>query len=156
MSEIGSSVRVDAAASRRRAKAVRKAFRRAGFEVDVTRDLPLRSAFVGDAGWLVDVSLAAPVAAFFASFGTEAGKDAYSAVKDWVRVVWSARRGWSRGEGELVLSDPNGTELELSSSIPDEALDALREIDWDQQSGAYLAWDFDHGKWRALPSNERP
>jgi hypothetical protein len=37
--------------------------------------------------WVLQVVLAAPVAAFFASFGGEAGNDAYKTFKDWIKEL---------------------------------------------------------------------
>ena len=59
--------------------AVEAAFRLAGFEVEVQPDHGRRS--LGDLPWIVDVTLAAPIAAFFVAMATEAGKDAYAAIK---------------------------------------------------------------------------
>jgi hypothetical protein len=42
--------------------------------------------------WIVYVVLATPIGAFFASFGSEAGKDAYGAVKAWVQDLAAARQ----------------------------------------------------------------
>jgi hypothetical protein len=49
----------------------------------------------------------------------------------------------------MVLRDPDRTNLILHSSYPDEALDALRELDWDAVRGDYLVWDEERRGWRA-------
>lgn len=127
-------------------EAVEAAFAQAGFDVRVVAGYGRKAA--GPLDWVIHITLAVPILAFFASFGAEAGKDAYGSVKDWTRRLWSARRGAGTGEGSVVLADPEGSHLILSSSIPPDALDALREIDWTAKRGGYLIWDTARREWR--------
>ena len=116
-------VACDTAATPAELAAVEAAFDRAGFEVHATRAVEARS---GDLlHWVIYVTLGFPITAFFSSFGSEAGKDAYPKVKRWVTDIWAARNG----TGSMRLQDSDHTDLVLSSQLPDEALDALREID---------------------------
>lgn len=121
--------------------AVEEAFRRAGLEIRAEATVGRKSA--GPVQWVIYVTLATPVAAFFQSFGSEAGKDAYGVVKRWVKDVWAARRG----NGSMVLEDSEHSTLVLSTGIPEDALDALRDLDWSENRGAYLVWSERRGEW---------
>ena len=123
--------------------AVEEAFRRVGFDVRATDTVEYRSS--GPVPWIVMVTLATPIAAFFHAFAAEAGKDAYAAVKQWVRDLWDARA--TAGEGAVRLHDAQRSTLVLSTRIPDEALDALSRVDWEAVSGDYLTWDEARGEW---------
>jgi hypothetical protein len=36
----------------------------------------------------------------------------------------------------------------LSSTLPDEAIEALGELDWTEKRGDYLVWSDDRREWR--------
>jgi hypothetical protein len=127
-------------------KAVARTFERAGFKVEVKAEYGRKAADV--LPWVVRAVVLVPIAAFFASFGGEAGKDAYASVKEWVRDVWESRKGAGTEEASLVLMDSDASQLILSSSLPNEALDALRRIDWREKHGGYLVWDSAEREWR--------
>jgi hypothetical protein len=139
-------VAIENTATAAQLEAVEAAFRRHGLEVEVRPAYARRAADV--LPWIVHITLAAPIAAFFVAFGTEAGKDAYGAVKEWAKDVYRTRRNSGTGQGSITLEDPDQTELVLHSSIPDDALDGLRELDWDQLRGGYLLWDEQRQEWR--------
>jgi hypothetical protein len=138
-------VHVEDTASRDQVRAVAEAFARAGFEVEVEPDYGRRA--LGDLPWVVYVPLAVPISAFFTAFASEAGKDAYAVVKSWVHDVWEARAGAGNGEGSVHLADPDASNLILSNSLPDEALDALRDLDWDELGGGYIVWNAVRREW---------
>jgi hypothetical protein len=98
--------------------------------------------------WIVYVTLSVPIAAFTASFGAEAGKDAYAAFKEWLSLVFDARRGSGNGSGAIELVDPAGTRLILATRTSDEALDGLANVDWETKAGHYLVWDEALHEWR--------
>jgi hypothetical protein len=138
-------VLIEAEAPPGQEQAVDETFGRAGFEVHSRAAMIRRSA---DAlPWIVHVTLAVPFVAFFAKFGSEAGKDAYAAVKAWAKAMFEARKESGLGRGAISVVDLNGTELVLASDWPDKALDALAEIDWDQVEGGYLLWNEADGEW---------
>jgi hypothetical protein len=114
-------------------EAVVSAFRRAGIEPVSTELIVYAGADVGP--WVIVVTLATPVAAFFQSFGAEAGKDAYATVKAWFREI----RDTTGRPGYVDLRAPNGSHVVLPSDIPDEAVDALHEA-WAAR-GSYPVWD---------------
>jgi hypothetical protein len=142
-------VLVEASASGYELTAVEEAFVRAGFDVDVRPDFEARGAF--GAEWIVIVLLLTPIVKFLGSFGQtsgeEAAKDAYPAFKAWVKDTWAARRTPRTGEGSIRVMDPDGSNLILRSGYPDEALDAIPEIDWDRWRGSYLIWDETEQRW---------
>jgi hypothetical protein len=135
---------VESSASPAEIEDVQAVFARAGFDVTADPAYERRSAAL--LPWIVEVTLAAPIAAFFVAFGTKAGEDAYSAVKSWAREMFDARRASGSGEGSLAISDSEGTNLILSSGIPERALDDLRQLEWPAHAGEYLIWD-DHRGW---------
>jgi hypothetical protein len=120
------------------AQAVDETFASAGLEAHARAALARRSG--GVLPWIVYITLAVPIVAFFNAFAGEAGKDAYGAVKAWAKAMYEARKQSGLGRGEISIVDPAGTELVLASDWPDDALDALAEIDWDQVEGGYLIW----------------
>jgi hypothetical protein len=143
-------VLIEAEAPPGQKQAVDEMFARAGFDVQSRAALHRRSA--GDLPWIVYVTLAVPIASFFAAFGSEAGKDAHAAVKAWAKAMYEARKESGLGQGHISLVDPSN-ELVLASEWPDEALDALAEIDWAQVEGGYLVWY--EGRW-IDPLSQRP
>jgi hypothetical protein len=76
------SVYLDVDASAGEVAAVEEAFARAGFTIEARPVIAARSADL--VPWAVVVALALTVEGFFQGFGSEAGKDAYLAVKEWV------------------------------------------------------------------------
>jgi hypothetical protein len=138
---------IEASAPPGHAEAVEAAFRRAGFDVEVEDQL-LESRGAGEAlPWLVQVGLAVPITAFFTAFASEAGKDAYQAVKTWVNEIWKAREGAGNGDGHIDIGDSEDTRLILPPSLPEDALDALEDLDWSEKRGDYLIWDPDRREW---------
>jgi hypothetical protein len=138
------SVDTDRYARPKEIAAIEAAFRDAGFNVRVNANREVRTAG-GLVPWVVAVSLATPITAFFTALGTQAGKDAYPVLKTWVTAIWKARR--SSDGGSIDLEDPDGTRLILDDRIPDRAVDALAEVDWDAKRGHYLVWDDDRDEW---------
>ena len=130
--------------------AVEQAFARAGFQIDARADVETRSDHWGGAAapWLIYVMLAVPISAFFAAFGSEAGKDAYAAVKEWTRDIFAVHQKPHYAGGTLDIRDPRGTRVVLSPPLPDEALDALADIDWASVEGGDLLWDERRREWR--------
>jgi hypothetical protein len=121
--------------------AVANAFSRAGFEVDVEAAIERRG--LGDFPWLVRVAVEGSLAGFFGAFGV----DGYAAVKRWIRDVWNAREGAGNGRGSIEVVDSGSSHLILSNTLPDEALNALMDIDWSELSGGYIVWNAERGEW---------
>lgn len=144
------SVKLDVLAREHEVAAVEEAFARAGFKVEARPTVETRADHLGAAvlPWLVYVVVTVPLGAFLVGFGSAAGKDAWGAVKTWVWDVWEARESPYGVGGTLDVRDPLGTRLVLSPPLPDEALDALAEIDWEAVEGGDLHWDENRGEWR--------
>ena len=139
------AVVTDAEAAPQEIAALEEAFRRAGLDVEVNAVLERKSA--GQlVPWVVSVTLTVPIAAFLSTLATEAAKDAYPALKQWVKDVWNARS--QRGDGSLALEDPEGSHVIIATRIPDEAIHGLTEIDWTVKRGHYLIWDEARDEWR--------
>lgn len=99
--------------------------------------------------WVIEVTLAVPFAAFFAKFGEAAGTDAYQTLRAWIVQL---RQGAS--ERSLALRVRSGaTAVEVKSSLPDEALEALSQTDWSQVGQGTLEWDPSRRRWRHLGSD---
>jgi hypothetical protein len=144
-SDVVESVYVEDTATPEQVQAVNDTFARHGIAVTAFPGYSRKSA--GALPWVVHITLAAPIAAFFAAVGSEAGKDTYAAVKAWIKDMWEARRDSGNGEGSMNLEDPERSHLILPTRLPDRALDALAEIVWDEARGDYLVWDDALGQW---------
>jgi hypothetical protein len=139
-------VSIEGGASPEEVAKVQKLFADSGFSVDVDAGLPLSGGPPTDLVWGIYVFLGVPVAAFFSTLGAEAGKDAYAATKYWIKQIVAARKS-PDGTGQISLAGRDGSHLRLSSELPDEALDALRDIDWSTLGDGFLTWDDDRGRW---------
>jgi hypothetical protein len=118
---------------------------RMGVEAQVEERTVVGGALVA---WIVTVTLATPVAAFFAAFGAAAGK---AAGKD----AYAAFRAWLDGQGSrtydsalVIVKGSDDREVELELPVPEEALDALRELDWSQMPTGSIVWDRQARCWR--------
>lgn len=152
MAELIQEVYTDASAPPAEVTAVEDAFARAGFPVKVQPGIEYKSG-AELIPWIVQVTLATPIAVFLSTLAAEAAKDAYAAVKAWVRDVWNARA--ASGRGGIRLTDPDGTNLILTNDVPEEALDAVSDIEWALKKGHYLVWDGERREWRD-PTRREP
>jgi hypothetical protein len=146
-------VLIEGGASDAEVEQVRELFTRRGFRPEVNPGLPLTGGPPTELVWGVYVALAVPISSFFAALGTQAGKDAYEAAKDWVLELLAARRS-EQGPGHITLVHNNATAMRISSEIPPEALDALREIDWSTTPGGFIEWVGDRGEWVVTRADE--
>lgn len=128
---------------------VEEALRRVGVEADLARAHHREQdrEHLGEAlPWVVTVALATPIAAFFASIASEAGKDAWVLIKRWARELTDVRP--PHGYGDIELRDPEGTSVDLRpAAMNDEEFAGLLEIDWTEMRGGRLAWSSRQGKW---------
>lgn len=143
------SVKVVDTASGREIARLEAAVRDVGFSVRAIRARhPTQDQHhVGEAlPWIVSITLAAPIASFFAAIGSEAGKDAYIALKEWLRNVAGISHPAVYGHVEIV--DAEGTNVDLRpKALSDEAFAGLLQIDWSQLRGCTLVWSEDDKKW---------
>jgi len=119
--------------------AVVEAFREAGFEVEVVADYGRRSA--GVLPWIVRITLDETIKGFFITLGGVGFKALYDSIK-------KARKGTnSEDEGTVELYDSESSWMILPASLPDEAIDALSDLDWDRLRGGYLIWNSEDKEW---------
>lgn len=64
-----------------------------------------------------------------------------------MRDLWNAREGTGNGEGHVDFGDLEDTRLIMPPTLPDEALDALEDLDWDELRGGWIVWDADRREW---------
>ena len=126
------------------ADALASAFRRAGFQPKI-ETYHYRAAGITD--WVITVTVATPVIAFFQSFGSELGKDAYIHFKEWFQRV----RDRGPGKGLIVVRDSrryggSGTKVVLNSELPDDAFEALSDELYLSKS-EYIGWDPEQRAW---------
>lgn len=146
MSYIEEPVHIEATAPAEHVAAVEEAFARAGFRVAVAADYERKGADL--LPWVVLIILENPIKPFIDAFAAKAGEDAYDGLKQLLRDIRTARSGAGTGEGTIRISDPERTNVELPSPLPDEAVEALRDIDWNDVRGAWLVWDPQRKTWR--------
>jgi hypothetical protein len=95
---------------------------------------------------VIEILIAVPFTAFFASVATEAGKDAYGELK---RLLASLRQSPGGDETVLKLIDPGGLRVVLQRDLSEPALDSLAEIEWSEVSQATsVVWDGTRCRWR--------
>jgi hypothetical protein len=99
----------------------------------------------GAVAWIVTVTVASPVAAFFTAFASEAGKDAYATFRSWFR----RQRYGTADSAEVIVRGTDDREVVLELSLSEEALDALRELDWSRMPTGTMVWDRRTRKWRS-------
>jgi hypothetical protein len=98
-------------------------------------------------GWVVTITLAAPLGAFFTAVGAEAGKDAYAAFRNWFR----RQQLGTADSGAVILQGSDERKLVLELEAPEEALEALRELDWSHMPSGTIVWDHRTRRWRSEP-----
>lgn len=152
---------VDVLAPPEEVAAVEATLARFGFGGKAVAGIPLSGGPPLPLDWVLTVTLAVPIGAFFSAFGAEAGKDAYAAFKEWLSDVRAARR--ATGDRGRITLQYEETSLLLPADLPDAAVDALREIDWNAETSTYLVWDeargflaFDYGEneWHEMPKRQ--
>lgn len=144
---IAARVILDDAATSDELRSVRNALSEAGF-VPLSIEATLERRGAGSFPSLIDVLVAIPLTAFFSSFASAAGKDAWATFKKLVTALGDARRTGRALEGSIVFRDDEGTNVVISASIPEEAIEKLRDVDWTQRRGHYLIWDPTRRAWR--------
>jgi hypothetical protein len=94
--------------------------------------------------WAIEVILAAPFAAFFVKFGEAAGADAYESLRAWIDRL----RQDERERAVTVRITAGAAAVEIPSTLPDVALEALSTIDWTNVDEGTLEWDPSRRQWR--------
>lgn len=125
------------------AASLRSAFRPLAYEgsIEWADDRGTRSA-----PWIIEVTLAAPFAAFFLKFGEAAGTDAYESLRAWMDRL---RQGGRERPLTLRITGDE-TVVEIRSTLPDAALEALCRIDLSDVKEGMLEWDPSRRRWQRL------
>lgn len=96
--------------------------------------------------WVIEVILAAPLAAFFVKFSEAAGTDAYQSLRAWIDRL--RQDGRERALTLRIAADEAA--VEIQSTLPDVALEALSALDWTDVDEGTLEWDPSRRQWRRL------
>lgn len=153
-------VSVDAGAPPEEMAAIRQIFDARGIEAEVQDNYVRLSA--GDLPWAVDVVCALKwlALAFSTGFVGAAGADAWKEYRaggwrglaQFIKEITSVRDG----DGTITIRDPEGPDIHLDAGIPDEALAALADLDWQQMSDGMLGWNDERGEWWFLQARRAP
>ncbi len=92
------------------------------------------------AHWLIEVGAQQTINGFFLALGA-------AGFNKLVRTVFES--GDDGDEARLEVVDKDETRLTLSSVLPDEALVALRDMDWTTVRGTSLTWIADCQEWKS-------
>jgi hypothetical protein len=111
---------------------------RAGY--DVTTSNHFRPKGLPAAHWLIEVGAQQTINGFFLALGA-------AGFNKLVQAVFES--GDDTDETRLEVVDTDETRLALCSPLPDEALIALREIDWTTVRGTSLTWIADCQEWKS-------
>src|ERR1041385_1175674 len=123
---------IEVTAAREEIETVERVFSDAGLHVAVDPELPLSGGPRLPVEWALQITLAVPIATFFATLARKAGEDAYSAFAAFVRQLVS-----KRGQrGQITLWDKRA-EIWVAVPVPpsEEAMAALRDVDWKSARG---------------------
>ncbi len=142
-------VRVQPGVSDEDVHRVEDVFRAHGFDARAEGGYVLTA---GTVPWVIWAT--APIQAFLSAFAAEAGKDAWKAIERFLGELREVR-GPDDGTFHVGTREvfPLGEEgmgevLVLQSSLPDEALKALVELDLNSFGPrAFLVWEADEGCW---------
>lgn len=147
MKSVSAQVVIDAGASADEIREVEAAFRSAG--VGATVRAAYQRKGVADFSWIVLATL--PLTAFFTALASEAGRDAYRALRQFVRNVFSARQHSPQPQGSLLARDTETCiEILLEPDLPDKAYRELLQLDLSAFELGSVKYDRDKGEWRAL------
>jgi hypothetical protein len=138
-------VHIEETAPAEQSSAVKRVFADSGLDAEVTADYGRRSLDVFP--WAIIFVVSTPLRAFFQSFGSEGGKDAYAKFKEFMHQLRKSRSGAGSGSGTVDVSDPDGTRIIFGSELPDEAIEALANVDWDAVRGGYIVWNNERQEW---------
>jgi hypothetical protein len=140
-------VEVDAVTEHER-DGIERAFRRAGLNVRVEPpSTEVRGATPPT--WIIEIYVAHLVLKpFFNGFLTRTGElaaeDSYRAFKRFVRELFDTV---GERDGFIRIIDADDRLIEIPRTIPDEALDALLEVDWSKHLPGDLFWSEKRQEW---------
>lgn len=110
----------------------------AGFEAEVADRYMAKSS---TAQWLIEIGVKSTIEGFFLALGA-------AGFTKLMRTVFDKSEE-DADEGRIEVVDRDGTRLTLSSALPDEAVSALRDMDWSNIRGGSLTWVADRRVWES-------
>lgn len=95
---------------------------------------------------VVSVPITLIASKFFGGAAEAAGADTWAAFRDggwkglerFVREI--GRAHGSERTGSVRIEEPDGPRVTLASHLPEEAFEALGELDWSEMTGGWLGW----------------
>ena len=101
--------------------------------------------------WMILIPVGVPLAYFLRGYATRLGEKAAEETAEWLRSfvkrLRAAREPSPAADGWITFRGTDGTQLDLAN-IPDEAFNALYELDLPELIGAHLMWDHERRQWR--------
>jgi hypothetical protein len=142
------SIKLDVAATPEEVRAVEAAARAEGFEAEVAASWEKPPQTGNGAFWMVEILVGSSLSAFFGGIAAAAGADAWKKIKSFAEQLREARAPSKVADsGNIVLRDSRGRQLMLWKAFPDEAYEALFQIDWDDHASGLLVWDDRASEW---------
>jgi len=138
---IMAEVLVEEGAPQEELRRLQAIFDEAGAPAVVTAGYARRSADLLPWAMLIK----APLAIFLTTIATQAGIDAWKALKAFVAAVYAERRRPDRSEGTIRFDD-DGLTVILSDDLPDAAYEELAGGEFP--GAGYFLWDDASGSWR--------
>jgi hypothetical protein len=127
---------------------VRAVFERAGGSAMVRAVWEKPPQTGNGAFWMTLVLLGVSFKAFADGFFGKLGEDAAVALRDFVEDLREARMDSTHADdGWVEFDDVDETNVMLSSGVPEEAYQALLEIDWSHARGGMIMWDGASRRW---------
>lgn len=128
---------------------VEAAFREAGIPARVEATWQRPPGVGNGPVWIAEVRLDVVITAFLTGYFGAASIDAWRKTKEWASRIRQGMKSPVPGaETNVVLNDPEGTQVMLFEHIPDEAYQRLFELDWSRYRPGLLIWDDDRRDWR--------
>jgi hypothetical protein len=120
----------------------------AGFAVSAKELPPVRGTELFDAVALMMI----PLHAFLSAAGSKAGAEVWPLFKAGVMRILHRKTPGHEGAGRpLVVQDTvTGLKIVMDRDLPDEAYEALRELDLSVFHQGPIDWDRSHRRWRSL------
>ncbi len=139
------SVSINNFATDEELEAIQEAFRLAGIDTKVEATYFMKSA--DPVPWIVTITLASATGAFLSGFFGKLGADAADGMQEWVRRIWKAWESSPALPGRIEIHGKDGTTVDIRNP-PEEAYNALLELDWEDIECGWLFWDSDAGEWQ--------
>jgi hypothetical protein len=156
-------VRLERSSTEAERQAVRTIFEVTSISANVTNEMSSELSPVILMPWFIDIwmPLGTFLSAVAAGAGTAAGKDAWKALKRFVKRLYDSRKSSQAPQGPGVRIQDKSAEIPLPPDLPDEAYQRLYEIE-NLPTGAVgpprrrVEWDSDLQAWAEPLDPSRP